>query len=268
MDLVSAAVLGVVQGVAEWLPVSSKTQVMFASAWLLGASLGFAYSLGLFLEGASVLAALLYFRRLYLNALLLRGEGRRWFLYFVVTTAVTAAVGVPLYLAVRKNLSAAPAGLLMVGLGAAVVLNAFVLQRARGRSGLREFSQLSLREMALVGLAQALAVLPGVSRSGATTTTLLLLGLRPDEAFRASFALVPIAGLGATALSYLAEGGALVTAGSVVAMAVGVVVSLVTIEALLRLARSRHVVFVNLLVGALAVAGGLVQLLAPPALGA
>ena len=268
MDLASAAVLGVVQGVSEWLPISSKTQVMLASAWLLGAPLGFAYSLGLFLEGASVLAALLYFRRVYLDALLGRGEGRRWLLYMAVTTAVTAAVGVPLYLAVRKSLSAVPAGLLMVALGAAVVLNAFLLRRAGGRAGLRELRHLSLGEMALVGLAQALTVLPGVSRSGATTTALLLLGLRPEEAFRASFVLVPIAGLGATALSYLAEGGALVTGESAVAVAVGVVVSLLTIEALLRLARSPRVVLVNLFVGALAVAGGLVQLLASPALAA
>jgi undecaprenyl-diphosphatase len=69
MDITTALILGVVQGVSEWLPISSKTQIMFVSQYLLGAPPEFAYSLGLFLEAASVLAALIYFRQIYLKIL-------------------------------------------------------------------------------------------------------------------------------------------------------------------------------------------------------
>ncbi|MGC9051590.1 undecaprenyl-diphosphate phosphatase [Pyrobaculum sp.] len=264
MNLGDALLLGVVQGVSEWLPISSKTQIMLISTALFKSPPQYAYSLGLFLEAASVIAALIYFRGLYLKAL--RGllgdrEGRRWLTYMVVTTIVTGAVGVPLYYIARKSLLAGQsAGWLMMALGAAVVLNAALLQRAKSAAGLKSFGQMSLREMALVGLAQALSVLPGVSRSGATTTTLLLLGYKPEEAFKASFVLVPIAGLGATALSYIAEGGAVATAESLAAMAFGVVVSIATIKALLDFAKSRHVVLVNAVVGLLAIAGGILRI--------
>ncbi|MCC6067475.1 MAG: undecaprenyl-diphosphatase [Pyrobaculum sp.] len=263
MDFTTALVLGVVQGVAEWLPISSKTQIMLVSQMLLGASPQLAYSLGLFLEAASVLAALIYFRWVYLK--ILRGllgdkEGRRWLTYVVVTTAVTALAGIPLYYAAKRwLLVGAEAGWLMAALGAAVILNAVLLQGARSAAGLKSFGDMTLGHMALVGLAQALSVLPGLSRSGLTTTTLLLLGYRPDEAFKASFVLVPVAGLGATALAYLSEGAAVAASEALAAFAIGVVASLVTIKALLVFAKSRHVVLVNFVVGALAVAGGLLR---------
>lgn len=267
MDVGVSILLGVVQGVAEWLPISSKTQIMFVATALMGYSPALAYSLGLFLEAASVIAALLYFRSVYVSALRgLLGDraGRRWLTYFVVTTVVTAVVGLPLYLTARASLmGSAAAGWLMIALGLAVVLNALLLQRARRAAGLKTFGDMTLRDMALVGIAQALSVLPGVSRSGATTTTLLLLGYKPEEAFKASFALVPIAGIGATVLSYLAEKGAIATPEATLAMAVGVVVSLATISALLRFARDGSAALVNVVVGALAVAGGVVRLLAP-----
>jgi Uncharacterized bacitracin resistance protein len=262
MEFTTALVLGAVQGVAEWLPISSKTQIMLVSQMLLGASPQFAYSLGLFLEAASALAALIYFRWVYLK--ILRGllgdkEGRKWLTYVVVTTAVTALVGIPLYYAAKRWLLVGAEGWLMAVLGAAVILNAVLLQGARSAAGLRSFGDMTLGHMALVGLAQALSVLPGLSRSGLTTTTLLLLGYRPDEAFKASFVLVPVAGLGATALAYLSEGAAVATSEALAAFAIGVVASLVTIKALLVFARSRHVVLVNFVIGALAVAGGLLS---------
>lgn len=268
MDIGVFILLGIVQGVAEWLPISSKTQIMFVATALMGYSPALAYSLGLFLEAASVIAALLYFRGVYASALRgLLGDraGRRWLTYFVFTTVVTAVVGLPLYLTARTSLmGSAAAGWLMIALGLAVMLNAFLLQKAkRTAAGLKTFGDMTLRDMALVGIAQALSVLPGVSRSGATTSALLLLGYKPEEAFKASFALVPIAGLGAAVLSYLTEKGAVATPETALAMAVGVVVSLATISALLRFAKSGRAALVNVVVGALAVAGGIVRLSAP-----
>jgi len=137
----------------------------------------------------------------------------------------------------------------MTALGAAVILNAVLLQKARRAVGLKTFDDMTLGHMALVGLAQALSVLPGLSRSGMTTTTLLLLGYRPDEAFKASFVLVPVAGLGATTLAYLSEKTAVVTPEALVALTIGVAVSLVTIKALLEFAKSRHVALVNFVIG-------------------
>lgn len=263
MDLIYAIVIGVVQGVSEWLPISSKTQVMLVSNYIFGAPPQHAYSLGLFMEAASVLAAVIYFRHVYRQALRgLVGDkiGRKWLLYMAVTTLATAALGVPLYyLAKTTILAATAAGWLMAALGAAVILNGLVLRKARRREGLKSFTDMSIRDMALVGIAQAISVLPGLSRSGTTTTTLLLLGYKPDEAFKASFVLVPIAGVGAATLAYLDVGEPLLSQETIIALAVGVVASLVTIDILMKFARGKHVALVNIVVGSLAVAGGLLR---------
>ncbi|MEM1806977.1 MAG: undecaprenyl-diphosphate phosphatase, partial [Pyrobaculum sp.] len=145
-------------------------------------------------------------------------------------------------------------------LGVVVILNGVVLQRARNRAGLKDFTNMSLRDMFLVGVAQALSVVPGVSRSGTTTTTLLLLGYKPEEAFKASFILVPVAGLGAAALTYLDLGRAVLTQEALVALAVGTLMSIATIEILMKFAKKSQVVLVNIVVGILALLGGLLAI--------
>ncbi|MBW9142021.1 MAG: undecaprenyl-diphosphatase, partial [Candidatus Aramenus sp.] len=106
MDAVLVGVvLGVVQGVSEWLPISSKTQVLLASTFLLGLSFSVGYSFGLFMEVGTILAAVVYFRReIYgvLKALVGRGNQIDVLLlkYLVISTLVTGAIGVPIYVAV------------------------------------------------------------------------------------------------------------------------------------------------------------------------
>ncbi|MEM4776426.1 MAG: undecaprenyl-diphosphate phosphatase [Pyrobaculum sp.] len=262
MDLLYAVVIGLIQGVAEWLPISSKTQIMLVSTHLnIPPSTG--YTLGLFMEAASVAAALIYFRHIYrqvLRGFLGDAVGRMWLKYIVVTTLTTAAFGVPLYYISKNTLIGAAAGWLMAALGVVVILNGVVLQRARNRAGLKDFTNMSLRDMFLVGVAQALSVVPGVSRSGTTTTTLLLLGYKPEEAFKASFILVPVAGLGAAALTYLDLGRAVLTQEALVALAVGTLMSIATIEILMKFAKKSQVVLVNIVVGILALLGGLLAI--------
>jgi len=120
---------------------------MLVTQILLGASPQLAYSLGLFLEAAPVLAALIYFRWVYLK--ILQGffsdmEGRKWLTYIIVTTAVTALVGIPLYyVAKEKLLAGVGAGWLMTALGVAVILNAVLLQKARRVVGLKTFDDMT-----------------------------------------------------------------------------------------------------------------------------
>ncbi|MGB9631477.1 MAG: undecaprenyl-diphosphate phosphatase, partial [Candidatus Methanodesulfokora sp.] len=109
MDSISAALmLGIVQGISEWLPISSKTQIMIVSSLLLGLNMSEAYSLGLFLESGSLLAAIIYFykeiKEMLLGVIGRSRMGFRMFLYLVVVTLITGLVGVPLYLFVEENI--------------------------------------------------------------------------------------------------------------------------------------------------------------------
>jgi undecaprenyl-diphosphatase len=63
LNFLYSAIVGIVQGVSEWLPISSKTQVLLASTVLFGFPLAVAYAFGLFMEIGSLGSALVYFRK-------------------------------------------------------------------------------------------------------------------------------------------------------------------------------------------------------------
>ncbi|QQG49093.1 MAG: undecaprenyl-diphosphatase [archaeon] len=266
-------VLGIVQGIAEWLPVSSKTQVIVASTYLFGLDLPQAYALGLFLLGATFVAATIYFRRevvRVLKALIGRGdeEGRLLLKFLVIVTAITAVLGGVIYYFVVRSLTGVALGLPMILVGCVLILDGLLIRFAKGRfvptKGLRE---LSVVQIALIGVVQGLAAFPGVSRSGSTVSVMLLMGVRPQEAFRLSFlALIP-ASAGAAAATFALSRGTIGAAIDVIspavvalAMVVTVVVGLVSIRALLKVAGGRRISLLTISLGALAIAGGLANL--------
>ncbi len=258
---------------SEWLPISSKTQIMFVSTYLLGLAFGAAYAFGLFLEFATLAAAVVYFRREVwgvLKALALKGseEDRMLLKYLVVVTLVTAAVALPIYL-YFSSISGPVVGAPMIALGLILIIDGLLIKTARGRYAPRkDLSSLGWRDLVIIGAAQGLAALPGVSRSGITVSAMLLLGVKPRDAFRLSFlALIPAA-LGASVLPLLvsrhkieAALSAVSAGGIAVAFVVATAVSLLLIDVLLRLASSDKIVPLVVGLGVLAIAGGVVGVL-------
>ncbi|MEM2921504.1 MAG: undecaprenyl-diphosphate phosphatase, partial [Candidatus Bathyarchaeia archaeon] len=108
--LALAVFLGIVQGVTEWLPVSSKTIIMFI-IMALGLSAATSYRLAIMLNGATALSALLYFRDDFLKMLRLSPVARHDLLFFLLVTFMTALVGVPLYTA-SKGMASAGGGVM------------------------------------------------------------------------------------------------------------------------------------------------------------
>src|SRR5271157_3749229 len=104
-QLVYGAILGIVQGVSEWLPISSKTQIIIVSEYLLKFNFNQAYAFGLFMEIGTVFASVIYFRKevaSMIRSLFGRGgkEGKFLLRYVIVSTIVTGVLGSALYLAV------------------------------------------------------------------------------------------------------------------------------------------------------------------------
>jgi undecaprenyl-diphosphatase len=267
-------VLGLVQGISEWLPISSKTQVIIASSYLFGLTFSQAYALGLFLEAGSFVAAVLYFRKEVLEvlkALVGRGtpEGSLLLKFLVVVTAVTAFLGVGIYQVVSSSIVGPVLGLPMIVLGLVLVGDGVVITYSKGRyTPTKGLADLSLRDILLIGLAQGVAAFPGVSRSGATVSAMLLLGVKPADAFRLSFlALIP-ASVGAAGVTVLlskaALGATLVEVGLTVillSIIVSVVVSVLAIRVLLRFAGSGRIGLVVFALGVLAIFGGVSSIL-------
>ena len=262
-------VLGVVQGVSEWLPVSSKTQVIIASTFLFGLGIKDAYALGLFLEAGTFVAAVYYFRKEVwgvLKALVGRGDEESWVLlkFLVVVTLLTAVVGVAIYITALSAISGPVVGIPMILLGCILIGDGVVIVLARGRSNpTKRLGDLSMRDYIIIGIVQGISALPGVSRSGVTVSAMLLLGINPRDSFKLSFlALIP-ASVGAAGTSILFSGvdlgSALSTIGTSVillAILVSIVIGIVFIRLLLRVAGSQRIALLAFALGILAVSSG------------
>ena len=229
MSVGLAALLGAVQGLTEFLPISSKTHLVVVPA-LLGErapSLAFITLLHL----GTLFALLAFFARDIagiLAGLPRRGsEGRRLAVLLVVATIPAAVVGFLFEETFERLLSnprpAAFALLATAALLAGAEWLAGTIGRKRLARPLREV--VSARDAVGMGLAQAVALLPGVSRSGATMGTGLALGLRREAAARFSFLMAIPAIAGANVLELpdaISRGlGAPEVAGFVSALVVG-----------------------------------------------
>lgn len=268
------AVLGIVQGVSEWLPISSKTQVIIASTFLFGLGIKEAYALGLFLEAGTFIAALYYFRREawdVLRALVGRGdeEGRLLLKFLVVVTALTAVVGVAIYVTALATISGPVVGIPMIVLGCILIGDGLVIRFARGRAlPSKGLADLTLRDLVIIGVVQGIAALPGVSRSGVTVSALLLLGVNARDSFRLSFlALIPasVGAAGVTVLFSEADIGAALAAvgypSILLAIAVTVVIGVAFIRLLLRAAGSHRIALLAFALGVLAILSGAISIL-------
>ena len=190
MNLLQSIVLGVVQGLTEFLPISSSAHLRIVPAFLGWEDPGAAFTAVCQLGTE---AAVLIFFRHELWAIVskwLRGPRRLedpdvrlgWFL--IVATIPIGILG----FIFRDQIETGARNLWLIG--TVLIVFALVLgyADAHGRHN-REIDQLSGRDGVLIGLAQSLSLIPGVSRSGATMSAGLLLGLQRPAAARFSFLL-------------------------------------------------------------------------------
>ncbi|HYI99911.1 MAG TPA: undecaprenyl-diphosphate phosphatase [Thermoleophilaceae bacterium] len=193
MSLIEAIVLGIVQGLTEFLPISSSAHQLIVPAFFGWDDPGAAFTA--VTQLGTEAAVLIYFRRdlgaialTWLRSLrepLLRTttEARMGW-YLIVATIPIAVLG----LAFEDQIENGARNLWLVG--TVLIVFALVLGYAdRVGSHSRELGHLSPRDGILIGLAQSLALIPGVSRSGATMSAGLLLGLERPAAARFSFLL-------------------------------------------------------------------------------
>jgi undecaprenyl-diphosphatase len=196
---VQAALLGLVQGATEFLPVSSSAHLILARAFFGfdGDKFGLAFDVACHV--GTLIAVLIYFREdvVRLVAAVPRfnpasDEASRliWLLIVGTLPAVVTALA---FRHLIEELRTPAVAAVTLTLGAVLF---FVAERgAKTRSD----RSLTAMEALLIGVAQAVALVPGVSRSGATITVALMLGLRRTEAARFIFLLAIPAILGAAA---------------------------------------------------------------------
>lgn len=198
LELIQAIVLGIVQGLTEFLPVSSSGHLLLGQYFLGLDQERFGLPFDAAIHTGTVLAVVSFFWRdllAMLRAFLrsLRGpdfaDTQQRMAYLILVATIPAGLIGFFFEDFFETVVRSP-WIVVVNLVLVGVL--FIVGESVG-SKRRKSAGLSFREAVGIGLAQATALVPGISRSGATITLGLFLGLRRDEAARFSFLMsVPI----------------------------------------------------------------------------
>ncbi len=232
MDVFQALILGVVEGLTEYLPVSSTGHLLLAQRLMGIESSEVSDAFAICIQAGAILAVLgLYRGRV---AQMLSGlvgsnpPGRRLAFNLVAAFIPAAVLGLLLEKPIKKYLFGGDAwGLWPVVaawfVGGVAILVVCLVRRRRGANsgaGL-DLEQLTIRMAVIVGVAQCLAMWPGVSRSLITIVGGVLVGLSLPAAVELSFLLGVITLTAATAKDLLKHGGEMLAAYGPVPLAVG-----------------------------------------------
>jgi undecaprenyl-diphosphatase len=223
MDPIQAIILGFIQGVTEWLPISSTGHLRIAERFL---GLAVPLLFDVTLHVGTVIIILLFFRKdiKTILAALVKGdfksENGKLIPLIIVGTIPTALIGVVFNNAIETYFSN------FLPIAGAFITCGVVLYFSK--IGQERKENITYMEALAIGAAQGIALIPGLSRSGLTIAIALLLGIRREKAFTFSFLLSVPAVIGALGVTLYEQHETLTLAGvGLTEILVGIAVSLV-----------------------------------------
>jgi undecaprenyl-diphosphatase len=204
LELLKYAFLGLLQGFTEPIPISSSGHLVIAQK-VFGLEIK-GLSFEILMNFASLLAVLLIYRN---DLIRLTSHGVRYvvsrdkesksefmfIVYLIVATIPAAVLGLLFEDFIGEQLK----GLKVVG--ATLIITGIALWLIRNLRGSKGESALNFKDALIVGLAQAVALIPGISRSGATIVAAMGLGMKQETALRFSFLLFIPVSVGSMILS-------------------------------------------------------------------
>ena len=201
MTIFQAIIIGIIQGLTEFLPVSSSGHIELSKA-ILGVNIDNDLEFSIAVHVATVLSTLLVFRKEIIDLLAgffrFKLNEQTHSVFKLLLSAVPVGI-VGLFF--RDQVEGLFEGNLTV-VGSMLLLTALLLALTRVIQP-KVTKPVGYADSIIIGIAQAIAVMPGLSRSGATISTGLLLGKNRDEVARFSFLMVIIPVLGATFLDII-----------------------------------------------------------------
>ncbi|MBX9702904.1 MAG: undecaprenyl-diphosphate phosphatase [Silvanigrellaceae bacterium] len=195
LDYYQIAFLGLVQGITELLPVSSTAHLRVVPSFMGWPDPGTAFTAAMQL--ASFFAVIIYFKKEILAIFLgtiraILNKNFHTFEFKLGMGIILGTLPIVVFGLTIKPLLNSPGNafrsLYVIG-AASVVMGLLLILAEKVTKKLRNFNELNMRDCLLVGLAQVLALIPGVSRSGSTITAGLFLGLKRETAAAFSFIL-------------------------------------------------------------------------------
>ncbi len=268
IDFLFYVLLGVVQGIAEWLPVSSEGMLT-----LVGLAFGYDFSqsirIAIWIHLGTLIAAVIYYfedwKRILLD--IRNSVPERNFL--IITTIGTAVTGIPIKIWVLDALDAdimSVLGYLVIGIALLVTSALIYFSRKTFETNLKEIKDLSFFEQFLIGIAQGFTIIPGISRSGTTVSALLLEKVDSEESFRGSFLMSVPAVLGGVVLDIIdiSQSTSNVSyniGGIIIGILLAFIFGILTIHTLINFARKINFATFTFIFGVILIIIGLVLIL-------
>ncbi|MEM3627956.1 MAG: undecaprenyl-diphosphate phosphatase [Candidatus Bathyarchaeia archaeon] len=225
-QLIKTVILGLIQGFTEWLPISSTGHLKVVERFLQFSSPEDSLVFDFALHIGTLAVVMLFFRREIkemLHALVrldFKTENGKLVPLIIVGTIPAIAVGLLLEETAEKQVAQN-----FTLIAASFILCGVMLYFSK--MGKEEKDEIRFSTAIVVGVAEGMAIIPGLSRSGLTIAAALLLGLKREKAFKFSFLLSIPAVIGAIGYTFYTEYGALASAGlGLTEILAGVIVSM------------------------------------------
>jgi len=198
MDFIQVLILGLIQGLTEWLPISSSGHLVVVQKLM---NLSTPVVFDVMLHVGTLLAVIVFFRKDILKilksllSLKTKDENFKLFIYILIGTIPTAVIGF-LFLKFFESLFS---NVKAVGIGFLITGALLLLSKLKNNNkNLNWFNSL------IIGTIQGISIAPGISRSGSTISVGLLRGIKKEEVFKYSFLLSIPAIIGANVMEYKA----------------------------------------------------------------
>ncbi|MHA1505975.1 MAG: undecaprenyl-diphosphate phosphatase [Candidatus Asgardarchaeia archaeon] len=199
-EFLAILLLGMVQGILEWFPVSSEGFIV-SLALILGVSMEKVISLAIFLHIGTAAVVFLKYRSFFFSELFREPYAMKFIFFSTVGTALT---GIPIFFI--ANVFTVYTGILItLFIGIFMVFTGFMIEKSGRRYGNRCYKDGKIIEYVIAGIVQGFSIIPGLSRSGITTSFFLLRGYEKEEAFNLSFIMSVPAVLGAFIIDYVSN---------------------------------------------------------------
>lgn len=207
--MIEYIIIAILQGLVEWLPISSSGQVIVVATNFLNINPEEAFSLSIWLHFGTMLAVLLKFRRDYFNILKsffpnrfesdeIDVKKRNWLIIATIGTGITA---IPIYFIFKflfiEGFSAESGDILTLVIAGFLIITGVVLIKFKTHYGNKDITNVPrevLRKDSFIsGLVQGISILPGISRSGFTVSSMLFERYQQEKALILSFLMsVPV----------------------------------------------------------------------------
>jgi len=259
MDLVAALVLGVLQGIVEWLPISSEAVISLFMTQILGRQPIESVNAAVYLHTGTMLAAFVYFKDEFMDVLrdtpeYFQDAAQQKALpdypiinFLIVSTLLTGVLGGFIYLFGLEYIPESPDVFsALIGLA----LLATGLMKLLGSESDRNYLSVDTGDSVFAGLLQGLAIIPGISRSGTTVFALFYRDFSSEDAFKLSF-LMSVPAVLAAQIGMNIFSGFQISQTLLVASVISFVVGYFSVGLVLRIAERTEVAYLCFALAAL-----------------